>query len=217
MSGFRDESLNKDFEDGIFDTIILHLIKCCGEMRASCMKTGKNLRNDEDKITNRLVEKYLNKINSGFRFIPQSPENYDSNEDCYKGITDIRVVTKNWFSDDTDYYIIECKRIDGKPELNKKYVTLGIARFIAESPKYLSNNKRNIMFGYVVKTINVPENITEIEKIQVEHFKNITVSKFQLIKNHNTEYYLYSCKYQSNVFLIELNHLFYNFSEVMRN
>lgn len=44
---------------------------------------------------------------------------------------------------------IECKRIDGTADLNKKYVKEGVARFVTQ--KYSSYYGRNVMLGFVVK------------------------------------------------------------------
>ncbi|WP_138308520.1 MULTISPECIES: hypothetical protein [unclassified Clostridium] len=213
MQGFKDESYNIDFEDGLFESIMEHLIRCSDEMKADCIETGNLLNNNEDKITNRLVENYLNKGSAFMRFILQSPESFVPDEDIYKGRTDIKVVPQNWFMDINDYYIIECKRIDGKAKLNKEYIINGIARFVISPPKYSSFNKRNIMFGYVVQDINIPNNTIEIERLQKTMIDEVTSEGFILNNNSGAECYIYSCKYTVNTEWIELRHLFYDFSD----
>ena len=84
MQGFKDESYNIDFEDGLFESIMEHLIRCSDEMKSDCIETGNLLNNNEDKITNRLVENYLNKGSAFMRFILQSPESFVPDEDIYK-------------------------------------------------------------------------------------------------------------------------------------
>ena len=217
MSGFGDKSLNISFEENIFNRIISHVIKCSNEMKNTCIATGNGLFNHENKITNRLVEKHLNVDQNDFLFDSQAPENYNPDTDEYKGFADIRVRNKNRFNNSKDYYIIECKRIDGESTLNKKYITEGVVRFVGNPPKYLSPNKKNIMFGYVVKAIDVPKNTIKIEKFQKKLLAEIITGNFLLIVNHCMEYYVYSCQYHSGVDSIELRHLFYNFSDAMRN
>ena len=217
MQGFKNDSYNADFEVGLFESIIEHLKKCSYKMKADCIETGNMLYNHEDKITNRLVEKYLNKDPAIMRFILQSPESFMPDEDGYRGRTDIKVVLQNWFVNTDDYYIIECKRIDGKTTLNKEYVNNGIARFVISPPKYPSFNKRNIMFGYVVEDINIPNNIIKIEQLQKVILDVAASDGFMLMDKFDSEYYVYSCKYILGSERLELRHLFYNFSDCISN
>lgn len=215
MAGFKDNSYNIGFETGLFEKILEQLISCSKEMKADCMKTGDRLFNNENKITNRLTEKYLNKRALGIRFIPQAPENYDSENDSYKGVVDLKVVSRNHFDNDTIYYSVECKRIDGKAKLNREYVTNGVARFVVSPFKYTSRDKRNIMFGYIVGIVDIQKNIKKIEDLQKKLLNDIASEKFILTNGEGSEYYLYSCKYTSQSDYIELKHLFYNFADVM--
>ena len=212
MQGFKNDSYNIDFENGLFESIIEHLKICSDKMRADCIETGNLLYNHEDKITNRLVENYLNKGPAMIRFILQSPECFVSDADIYKGRTDIRVVSRNWFMDVNDYYTIECKRIDGNATLNKEYIINGIARFVVSPPKYPSFNKRNIMFGFVVRDIDIPDNTMEIERLQKEMLDAVTSDGFRLNNHFGADCYIYSCGYAVNSEWVELRHLFYNFS-----
>ena len=186
-------------------------------MRADCVETNDNIYNDEDRITNRLVEQHLNSGSNIFRFIPQAQQAYDLKEDEYRGRADLQVISKNWFENREDYYLVECKRIDGKAHLNREYVSEGVSRFIVGLPKYSSYNKRNIMFGYVVQAIDIPHNITKIEGLQKDILEDVHSDRFILIENQDTEYYIYSCNYQSDKISVELRHLFYNFCDVIKN
>ena len=58
------------------------------------------------------------------------------------------------------YFIIECKRLDGNKTLNDKYKNEGINRFITK--KYSSYYGANGMIGFVVKKIDIDENIKKI-------------------------------------------------------
>lgn len=80
-------------------------------------------------------------------------------------------------------------------------------------PKYSSFNKRNIMFGYVVQDINIPNNTIEIERLQKTMIDEVTSEGFILNNNSGAECYIYSCKYTVNTEWIELRHLFYDFSD----
>lgn len=217
MGGFRNETNNIAFENGLFNLIIVHLYQCSHKMMETCKATGNELYNHEDKITNRLVANHLNFNDLRLRFIPQSQETFIPDGDNYKGRCDIRVVSDDWFRNQNDYYLVECKRIDGGNYLNRQFVSEGISRFVVSSPKYPSYHKRNIMFGYVVKAIDIPDNTVKIDQLQGELLAGVLPGKFLLVSNESTEFYYYSCEYQSDTIdSIELAHLFYDFSSVIQ-
>ena len=219
MSGFKNESNNIVFEQNLFSLIILHISRCCEKMRDDCKATGENLCNHEDKISNRLVERYLNADIKGLRFILQKPEHFDTCTDTYKGRTDITVVSSDWlYTNSEAYYIIESKRLDGKSSMNKKYISEGISRFVMPLlPKYSSYYGKNIMLGYIVQAINVSENTQEIDKLQRKLLTDVTIGEMKCVNNDNKGFMQYKCLYQAgNQLEIELAHLFYDFSDVMQ-
>lgn len=215
MGGFKNELNNIAFEDGLFNLIILHLYQSSHNMMQDCILSKHHLYNHEDRITDRLIDQHLNFNNLGLRFISQSPETFISTEDQYRGRCDIKVVSNNWFIDINDYYLIECKRIDGENHLNRQYVLEGVSRFVVAPSKYPSHHKRNIMLGYVVKVVDIPNNTSKIEKLQCELLPKVIPTEFSLRYNENAEFYHYGCTYQSDAIgSIELAHLFYDFSRV---
>lgn len=213
--GFKNSSNNNDLRELEIEDILDILIESSINMKSACKATGNLLFNNENKITNRLFKTQLEgKKTDTISFYPQTPENYNYDTDEYIGITDLRVEikTSNRFNEkQTTYYTIECKRIDGDSNLNKQYVKEGVARFVEPPIKYPSPNNQNIMFGYLVKVVDVPTNIIKIETLQKKHLST-NQSNFILVKKHNTEYYIYSCQYKA----VELSHLFYDFSDVIR-
>lgn len=218
MAGFKNEILNRAFDAGIINVIITHLTTCSKQMKVDCVTTKNLLKNNEDAITNRLIAMYLNTQPSIFRYEPQSPEHFDDENDCYIGRTDIKVISGDYFRDEKAYYIIECKRIDGTAALNQKYLTEGVGRFFHPNPqpKYSSYYLQNIMFCYVVKVIDISENADKIDKLQGSTLKGVTASPFTLKKNENTQSYVYTCRYvAAGIGQIELNHLFFDFADVI--
>jgi len=218
MGGFINKTINRAFGTGAINFIIAHLIKCSEQMKENCAATDNLLKNDEDAITNRLVAVHLNEKTSIFRYEPQSSEHYDIKTDHYIGRTDIKVISRDYFRDKNAYHIIECKRIDGTVALNKDYITEGVERFLspASQPKYSSCYLENIMFGYVVKSINIPANADKIDGLQNTLLKTTKASPFILQQNGDSQYYVYICKYTSDVIrIIKLSHLFFDFSGIV--
>ncbi len=226
MGGFLINSLNTEFEAGVFEIIIERLLYCSEIMRRDCIAQATRIRNHEVRIRNRLLEQYLNNNDIQkdlglrdiyLRFIPEAQENYSDTEDSYSGCADIKVVTENWFKYDiNDYYIIECKRIDGSEDLNKKYVVEGIFRFVVEPIKYISQHHRNIMFGFVVTDIDIPQNTANINTIQSKTLKDFVKMEISLLKNNN-QYFLFSSSYSLRKGLLELRHIFYDFAQIIQN
>ena len=219
MGGFRNEAINDAFDCGFIHIILAHLTSCSKQMKSDCINSNNFLNNDEDSITNRLTSVYLNaKSDDIFRYMPQSPEHYDSSADHYIGRTDIQVISRNhFFQDEKAYHIIECKRIDGTNNLNKKYITEGVERFFSPpQPKYSSYYRQNVMFGYVVESIVIPDNTEKIDCLQCTLLTGAVASKFVLHNSDNSQYYDYKCNYVSeNIGKIILSHLFFDFSDVI--
>jgi hypothetical protein len=217
MGGFKNKSNNVDFEQNLFSLIISHIHQCCKKMSEDCRETGNHLYNHEDKISNRLVEKYLNVYSQGLVFTLQNPVHYDTETDTHKGIADITVRSADRFMNSDSYYTIEAKRLDGRSTLNKKYVSHGISRYVIPSPpKYPSYYGKNIMLGYIVKTINVIQNVRTIDKLQHELLFNISIGKMRFVCDDGKDFSRYQCLYKTdNKFSVELTHLFYDFSEVI--
>lgn len=217
MSGFKNEDINIAFHSGTIRVIIAQLTRCSKQMKDDCIVSGKLLANNEDSITNRLVAVYLNAGLSAFRYEPQSMEHYDSNTDSYIGRTDIKVISRNYFVNSEAYHIIECKRIDGTSDLNKKYIADGVQRFFTpmSQPKYSSFYRENIMFGHVVRAIAIPVNADKIDKLQKSLLNGATASEF-FLEQSDTQYHIYVCHYVSvSGTQIELRHLFYDFADVI--
>jgi hypothetical protein len=217
MSGFLNARNNVLIQQSVFDKIISQVRSSCGEMKSACQKSsGRHLHNHEDKITNRLYEHHLKDSRfCGLKFTIQKPETFDEETDLYIGRTDIHVESWDKFKNVDDYYLIECKRIDGTPSLNRLYVSEGVARFVVHPPKYPSYHKRNIMLGYIVKAIVVGDNSKEIADIQSQTLTGVESSQFTLVTS-DEEFYRYSCTYQSeHIGQIELAHLFFDFASVM--
>ncbi|MCG3692593.1 hypothetical protein [Aliarcobacter butzleri] len=124
--------------------------------------------NDENGIRDILLINYLQKKHirnnicniHGFRFIKEV--------DVNDGRVDIQIISSNDFEEDEAFYVIECKRLDGNSKLNKAYVKDGIDRF---TTKYKSENHEyyypsqygvNGMIGFVIKNININNNMLKI-------------------------------------------------------
>ena len=215
MGAFGIEKMNR-----VFDKAILRdLINSSKQMKEDCIKNCKPLKNCENKISNRLVEKYLKSTkNALFLYRRESSTGYNEDTDDYEGRADIEVISCDNFRDDKIYHVIECKRIDGSSDLNRKYVNEGISRFFTPVPlpKYPSFEGRSSMFGYVVKEIDIPANASTIDGLQHKMLQGLTVGNFVLMQKVESSYYVYACMYDSmHTGRVKLNHLFFNFADAM--
>jgi len=217
--GKLNDSVIKAFGDGLVNSITSHLIECSQKMKFDSIATGELLEGKENIITNNLVEKYLNAGSNDIRYILETSETLDDETGRHIGRADIRVFSCNHFKIDSKaYFIIECKLIDGYTTPNKDYIVDGVSRFFvpALNPKYPSYYKRNIMFGYVVKAINIPCNANKIDKLQSSLLADLSAEKFVFVQNENLQHYVYTCKYTSpHIGNIELTHLFLNFTDAI--
>lgn len=227
MRGFKNCSLNLELKQGMYEQLCEFIIQCSELMVLNCTDTGNVIENDEEKITAHLTEKYLNnfsvrnaicKNKLPIKFINESPEKFDIDTNTFIGRVDIKVVSLNWLSceNNDDYYTVECKRISGYGDLNKKYVTQGIARFVVPPIKYQSFHNKNIMFGYVVKMIDIIQNITDINNIHKKELSSYIVKDIQYIPGKsNTKYYICESEYNIGTKTLSLEHIFYDFSSII--
>lgn len=220
MSGFLDRSLNTAFKCGLYNLIVLTVRKSCELMAEECATGGKILDNHEEKIRNHLLENYLNndqiRPQTGtesipLRFLPEVPEHYDSSSDTYSGRTDIKVVSINWFANYSDYYTIECKRIDGTKPLSKKYVVEGICRFLGNPPLYPSYHNKNLMLAFLVKDVDPSKILDDISSAHREELHSKIIKDITIVET-SSAYFFCESEYTSGLLL---GHLFYDFSTIV--
>lgn len=181
-------------------------------------RKGRNLPNDENQIRSIMVEEYLDNDEVRkthdmleYSFTSEAQEHYDGNGN-YIGRVDIRIKLKTDFDKHNAYYIAECKRIDGSANLNKKYVEKGIMRFVTS--KYSAYYGKNIMLGFIVKSVNIFENVKEIENIQNSSADVHPHGNFDML-NRGKGHEEYKCEYQIESGELELRHVFLDFSDLM--
>lgn len=216
MSGMLNRNILRVLYRANFEKIITYILDICALIVKDYEERQLKLPNDENKIRSIMLEEYMNKQKaahgmSGYKFELEVPENY-AGSGQHIGRVDIRILLKSDFEKDDAYYIIECKRIDGSSDLNKKYVKEGVARFVTE--KYSSYYGRNIMLGFVVKKIDISSNVKLIEEIQNADLSQQMHGNFEFIESKDvTE--SYKCMYQIQFGEIELCHIFSDYSSIM--
>lgn len=228
MGGFKLQSINEDFKKGFYDSIIETIEKCCSLMKQTCISSGRKVKNHEVNIQNHLFFHYLDNNSAlaelecdmfPISFQIETPETYDEEADRFMGRCDIKVTSNNYWvnRDKEDYYIIECKRIDGSSNLNNKYIDEGVSRFVNEPPKYPSHHNKNIMFGFVVKDIDIHDNSQKLSKINQDRFKTRAQSDLNLIKADLGEgLHEYISNYILSSKSLQLMHIFFDFSPVIK-
>ena len=216
MNGVLSKDILRELHRTNFEKITTYILDICALIVKDYEKKQLKFPNDENRIRSIMLEEYMNKQKnthgmSGYKFEPEVPENY-AGRGQHIGKVDIRILLKSDFEKDDAYYIIECKRIDGSSDLNKKYVKEGVARFVTE--KYSSYYGRNIMLGFVVKKIDISSNAKLIEEIQNADLRQQMHGKFELIERKGvTE--SYRCMYQIQSGEVELHHIFSDYSSIM--
>ena len=191
-----------------FENVLGKIIMCYNLMITKSII----LPNDENKIRNELTFNYLNKntvrkqIGIGkYLFEPESPTKDNS------GRTDIKIISDKTFEDTDAFYIIECKRLDGKNKLNKKYISNGIARFVSE--KYPMHNNTAGMIGFVVSKMNICENVSCINQLLQNTFPQINTEKGLTKKQITPDFeYSYYSNHKVGKSTTIIYHLMFDFS-----
>ena len=216
MSGILNKNILEALYRANFEKIANYILTICELIVEDYEKKQLKLPNDENRIRSIMLEEYLNKQKSSYdmldyRFELEVPENYVGSGQ-HIGRVDIRILLKSDFEKEDAYYVIECKRIDGTSDLNKKYVKDDVARFITQ--KYSSYYGRNIMLGFVVKKIDISANALLIEGIQNASPSEHMHGNFEFVKSDDvTE--SYKCIYQIQSGVLELRHIFSDYSRIV--
>lgn len=212
------KELIEALQQSSFDKIVQYIMDMSGLLVSDMTERGEKLPNDENRIRSIILEEYLDnevrrKINRmlSYRFTPENMENY-SGAGSYLGRTDIRITLTTEFKKNNAYYIVECKRIDGTDPLNKKYVEEGVGRFVRK--KYSSYYGRNLMFGFVVKRVNIPQNTKKIENIQKTSKDPLLHGDIKIVGTSGVSEH-YRCIYNTVSGELELRHIFADFSSVI--
>ena len=116
------------------------------------------------------------------------------------------MVSNNWFNNSDDYYTVECKRLDGSNDLNKKYVIEGVCRFAIDPPNYPSHNKKNIMLGFIVKRINESILLSKINRIHNAKLSSRKIGEISYV-DLGTDYKICESAYIDG---LQISHIFYD-------
>lgn len=194
------------------------VLECCICIYREFISSYNNIANNEEKIRDVFFEKLDNdkyrnkhKVLLDFHFEREPQEK--------TGFLDIKVKTLNPYRSTKAYYIIECKRLNGKKGLNAEYIKNGICRFVTNY--YSSYFDCNAMFGFIVEETDISKNATEInsllpykyinqqrKKVCANATQQLTYSDFA-----NGYQYSYISKHKSiNKHNITLFHLMFDFS-----
>jgi hypothetical protein len=149
--------------------------------------------NDENAIRDIFLSKeYLKKLKFREKYPPLANFQFDKETVENGGRADIRVLQINPYKGDDVYYVIECKRLDGKNKLNKEYISNGIARFTNEKKYQFYNNIAGMM-GFVVSKMDIHENVICINLLLQNGFTQINTEKEltqkQIIPDFEYSYY----------------------------
>jgi len=118
---FKNDLYNLEFEG-----ILKGIIACYRLIIDSGVKLPKN---NENKIRDHLLFNYLKNQEVKNCHIPLADYLFDGEYYERKGRPDIRVLGVKPFCNDNDYFLIECKRLDGGKNLSNHYVNDGINRY----------------------------------------------------------------------------------------
>jgi hypothetical protein len=197
-----------------FEKILLAVINCY-KLMITCKIV---LPNDENEIRNKLVgDEFLannqvrNKLGiKDYIFEPEAPEK--------SGRVDIKIISRKLtFFDTKAYYIIECKRLDGKnvsgtTGLNAEYIDEGIARFT--SKKYSMYDGTAGMIGFVVDKMDIHQNVSAINTLLIEHFTQIFTEEVLTYKTIVSGFkYSYFSRHKINGVSKIIYHLMFDFSD----
>ncbi len=188
QGGYQDK---ENFDKSPYQSRILPILRGIITAYNSILsKDYSDIENLEDKITGRLLLDFLEDDDFRakvelleYRFVSE-PATYDDDFN-QTGYVDIKVMVNhkiNGFYTTKADYIIECKRLDGRKDLNRKYITNGICRFVNELYTKRNIHKVSAMLGFVVRKTEISEIIAQINQIAID--ERIEVNAIQPLDLH---------------------------------
>ncbi len=184
-------------------------------------ENGRDSRNNmplENSITNRLVDYIRNNkkiYNLELLSFDVEPGSDFSEEYATEGYIDIKVsnITTDLYkyTDETVYFAFECKRVNKSSRKTSKYVDEGVNRF--KINKYSKNVSLSGMIGYS------EERYTEIPRIVKKINDKLGVERLNKNEENidiNYAYCYVSTHSRENSDEITLYHLFYDFSDMIK-
>ncbi len=208
---YSNQYRNSAFEEVLNACIIIYY---------HIVSDGQKYPNNEKKIR-KAFGTYLRDDDFKNSTYPLMHYNYEAEAEEKTGFVDIKIQKINPYEGSKAYYIIECKRIDGYKRLNKEYIANGICRFV--SSYYSTYYGCNGMFGFVVKNLDINQNVSEINSMLQEDYVNdkgetvnshalLPLSRCDIHGEFDYSYYsVHSCDKD-----ITLYHLMFDFSRMIK-
>ncbi len=203
------------------------IVISCAALKEDTAAGNEMLANDEEAITYRLVEYYLNDdefrrrnhLNRLLvRFQPEHPVNLDVAAGRYRGIGDIQVIGEDYLHNANAYGLIECKRLDGTPLLKREYVNEGIDRFVGALTgkiKYPRHIGEDIMIGYLVAPMQFEHMLDELNKYLKRRMPINVRQELQESERMGEGIFCSSVFQCADGEAREIRHLFYDFDGVV--
>jgi hypothetical protein len=189
LFGRFDASIFKQNAKLYYEGELVTILNKISECHLISVALNDRYSNNEDSIRDYLHCNYLNniairqKIGLSYHFECE-PKEFGVGE----GYLDIKVFNANIFTNPSEYFIIECKRLDnsnvkGKTGLNSEYIKNGIMRFV--NKKYSCYHRVNAMIGFIVEKLDIDKNIEHLNLILKTLYPQ--ANTLQEIQSHNAE------------------------------
>ena len=202
---YRSTFYNQEFED-----ILKGIIACY----YCIVSANTKLSNNENIIRDAMLSKnYLKSRAFKETHPPLGKYHFDKETSENNGRADIRILHVNPYKDDDAYYVIECKRLDGKEKLNCAYIAEGITRFTNDK-KYPFYKNTAGMIGFIVDEMDIHQNVSAINILLNQHFTHIDTEKTLTYKEIVSDFeYSYFSRHKIESVLKIIYHLMFDFSE----
>jgi len=180
-----------------FKNMMLNLYSCYEYLLAN----GESVPSNHENTIRDILLKYLKDTKIRNEYCIIEGYRFDKEVDEGEGRVDIKIININDFENHDAYYVIECKRLDGYATLNKAYIDDGLNRFTSSykssksNPYYSSYYGVNGMIGFIVKEIDIGENIKQIG----DFFNSIEKDKLYDSNHKNLKLYHLMMDFSKNI------------------
>ena len=200
------------------------ILRECVGVYNQILSDNRLFSNNEEEIRDGFIA-YLKDEDYKHAHEPLDRYQFDKEIGDGSGRLDIRILPVNPYQGDKAFYSIECKRLDnnnvaGISGLNAEYIKNGICRYVTSY--YSSYYNRNAMFGFVVESMDIAQNVGHINDLLPNDYvnqqdENVNANPIQPLTYVNIAYgypYSYVSKHRiGDGNEITLYHLLFDFSQ----
>ena len=209
-------------EDKFFEKDFNRIMELCIFAHSKMLENENNLDGLDEETLRSILMDYMQRNRGNYRLgrYAIDAESAEINNHITQGYCDLKIsipTNDDWSNEPLNYYIIECKRLNGESTKNDLYITKGIHRFVSEKYSRKMNIGGMICFietnqnQHINNQCNVASLIENINNKLINKYKHnynerltATIIKLDFYNSFESKHKIKNRNYERNIKLIHL-------------